>query len=150
MVYVRVKTDNDGSQRSVLNLRDNGYKLISSFNLKREGNYFTAVLIAPQSVGYYSLETRIESGTATSTSVKTMKIGNPIGANVKVNIDSRVEGKQVSSKDNVNLDSASSTPAVERLENGDGNTYEIEDSQKSFVQNLTSIIREIVDFLWPF
>src|SRR3990167_11159413 len=61
-IYVRVTANNEGTDKHQLNLRDNQYNLISSYNLNREGSEFTASLAAPSSEGYYSLEAQIEDG----------------------------------------------------------------------------------------
>ena len=85
------------SASSKLNLRDNGYNLLNSFSLSRDGSYFSTVIPAPYSPGYYSLEAAITGIGSNVTSVKTIKVGEVNGASVKVNINSKVQGESVSS-----------------------------------------------------
>src|SRR3989344_978505 len=85
-IYVRTTANNEGTDKRQLNLRDNQYSLIKSYNLNKEGSKFTASLAAPSSPGYYSLEAQITSAGANSTSVKTIKIGEAGNASVKVDV----------------------------------------------------------------
>lgn len=90
-VYVRVKTDKAGSS-SVLNVRDNNYSTINTINLSRSGDSYSASFSTPSAEGYYSLEAKIEGDGMNVTSVKTIKVGNPNSANIKVNVNSSVKG----------------------------------------------------------
>ena len=85
------------SASSKLNLRDNGYNLLNSFSLSRDGSYFSTVIPAPYSPGYYSLEATIVGNGSNVTSVKTIKVGSPNEANIKVNVNNKVQGESISS-----------------------------------------------------
>ena len=85
-IYVRVNANNEGTDKHQLNLRDNQYNLISTYNLNKEGSKFTASLGAPSSEGYYSLEAQIVSAGSNNTSAKTIKVGKPQNANVKISL----------------------------------------------------------------
>src|SRR3990167_7149997 len=91
-VYVRVTANNDGTDKRQLNLRNNQYNLIQSYNLNKEGFKYTASLPAPASEGYYSLEAQIVSAGSNNTSVKTIKVGDPQNANVKVSVNESSSG----------------------------------------------------------
>lgn len=97
-IFVRINPGAVGaSVNSSLNLRDNGYNLVNSFSLTRDGSYFSAIIPAPYGAGYFSLEATIDGGGSNIVSVKTIKVGSPNEANIKVNVGSRVQGQSVSS-----------------------------------------------------
>jgi len=160
-IFVRLASDLPSMAQSKLNVRDNEYNLVNSFNFQKEGSYFSAVVAAPYDQGYYSLEAIVKNNDSNTTSVKTIKVGNPTGANVRVNVHSSAigsevlgesnrtegsEGKEVSEGSNV-------TNGVNEggsgKEGGSGD-YMLGQVHKSFLQNVTSWFREIADFLWPF
>src|SRR3989344_3679242 len=100
-IYVRVNANNEGTDKHQLNLRDNQYNLIQSYNLNKEGSKFTASLTAPSSEGYYSLEAQITSSGSNNTSVKTIKVGQPQNANVKVSVKENSSGVSKSTEEEV-------------------------------------------------
>src|SRR3990170_5175966 len=100
-IYVRVTANNEGTDKHQLNLRDNQYNLISTYNLNKEGSRFTASLAAPSSDGYFSLEAQIVSAGSNNTSVKTIKIGDPQNANVKVSVNENSSGVSQSTEEEV-------------------------------------------------
>lgn len=112
-IFVRVWADNSGETSHQLNLRDNRYNQLESFTLnKLSGNQFSVNFSAPQNEGYYSLESRVESQGSISTSVKTIKVGRPQNASVKVNIQNKVQGRSVTVQNNTNNQkSPASTPS---------------------------------------
>ena len=97
-VYVRISANSDGSKKHDLNLRDNNYNLISTYNLEKlheqseynlqnqGNNQFLGSLTAPQDSGLYSLEARIESESSVTSSVRTIKVGSSTNSNVKVQV----------------------------------------------------------------
>ncbi len=95
-VYVRVESDGSGSSQKTLNIRDNKYNLVSSVDLSKSGNTFSASFDAPNTQGYFSLEAVIEGEGASSKSVKTIKVGSLGSANIKVSVNSSVKGTNVS------------------------------------------------------
>lgn len=98
-IFVRINSSGTGSvTSSKLNLRDNGYAMVNSFSLTRDGNYFSVIIPAPYGAGYYSLEAIVEGNGSNVTSVKTIKVGEVSGASVKVNVNSKVKGESI--KDN--------------------------------------------------
>lgn len=155
-IYARVETGNDGNDLRVLNVRDNNYSVLNSYILNKEGNYFTATLSTPSQAGFYSLEARIESADSTTTSVKTIKVGSPTNASLKVNVNSRLEGNKTDSESDSNLRSPSPARKVENLETSDdlrnNSDYDYEQNvgKKGFTQNMILIARFVLDFLWPF
>lgn len=92
-VYVRVNTDKEGSSH-ILNIKDNGYSTINSVDLSKSGSTYTASFGAPSEEGYYSLEAKIEGAGVSVTSVKTIKVGSPSEANIKVKVESEVKGEK--------------------------------------------------------
>ena len=156
-IFVRIKPDSLGNNKGKLNIRDNQYILVNSYQMNKEGNYFSATIPTPYAQGYYSLEARIEGEGYSLTSVETIRVGNPTEANVKVNIQNSVG---VSSTDVLGekegTEGTSGTENIEEIEDGsEVEVYRSSDSnsveeEKSFGQYLVSIIREVLDFLWPF
>lgn len=89
-IYVKVSANSDGSKKHDLNLRDNQYNLIQTYNLEGQGgNQFKGSLPAPQNSGYYTLEARIEAEGSVTSSTRTIKVGETNNANssVKVNVN---------------------------------------------------------------
>ena len=87
-VYVRATADNSGSDSHVLNLRDSNYNLITTYNLAKSQNQFTASFAAPNSAGTYSLDANIKSGDSVVNLVKTIQVdggGSSSNVNVKIN-----------------------------------------------------------------
>lgn len=91
-VYVRVTSDVSGTTKRELNLRDNTYKLITTYGLSSiGGNQYTASFAAPNSAGFYSLEARLESGSSVVNLVQTIEVeGDSANSSVSVKIDSEV------------------------------------------------------------
>ena len=160
-IFVRLESGDPSSAQSSLNLRDNGYNLINSYKFKKEGNFFSAIIPVPYDAGYYSLEGVIEYDGSSTKSVKTVKVGSPSNASVKVNVNSNVSGSStnvlgesggVEGSEGANdTKELKAEPKVDDNGQGDGSgDYVLGKSQKGFVQNLTSMVKEILDFLWPF
>lgn len=152
-IYVRVTANNEGTDKHQLNLRDNQYNLLKTYNLIKDGSKFTASLPAPSSEGYYSLEAQIVSAGSNNTSVKTIKVGQPQNANVKVSVkentsgsSQNTEGKVEGQKDEDQIEEVSptpeSSPAVE--------VYRDEPKEESFWTPVFNVVLKVADFLWPF
>lgn len=114
-VYVRAAAANDGVDKHVLNLRDSGYGLITSYQLERSGNQFLTSFSAPSAAGTYSLEANIVSGDSVINLVQTIQVGGGENnsSNVKVKIENKVNsGNQVVDEQAKSPDpTPSSTPA---------------------------------------
>lgn len=162
-VYVRVETDNLGDSQKVLNVRDNDYKLLTSYTLSKSGNTFSANFPAPSGEGYYSLEAKIESNGQNATSVKTIKVGSFPGANVKVNVSNKVEGRSTSSKQaqgssvedkgnegDEGSSNAQESPQVSPSPEADGNQDEQRGETKSFWDSFRHFLAGVLDFVLPF
>lgn len=95
-VYVRVTTANDGSDKKVLNLRDNSYNLITTYSFNKNDDQFTVNFPAPSTSGTYSLEANIVSSGSVANFVQTIQVGEGQSQNssVKVNIDNKVNTSQ--------------------------------------------------------
>ena len=163
-VYTRTASDSSGSGKKILNIRDNQYNLIKSVDLVQSGNNFSANFDAPSGEGYYSLEAVIEGDGASSKSVKTIKVGSPSGANIKVNVNSNVKGTSVSNvskvsegsnvsneePDQVKGDQASAVSPIPEVfgvnDEGDSN---LGDKKTSFSW-VFSVIGAVWSFVWPF
>ncbi len=155
-VYIRLDSDVSGSSQKVLNIRDNQYNLVSSVDLLKSGNQFTASFSVPNSQGYFSLEAVIEGDGDSSKSVKTIKVGNPSSASIKVNVNSSVKGEKSTNWTNGSNEGlgqteedqagiVSPTPEVYKSNN---NSADIEKPQKSFW--LFTLFKNIFSFFWPF
>lgn len=157
-VYVRISADSSGDQKHELNVRDNQYNFINSYSLNKSGSQFSASFPAPSSEGYYSLEARIESEGTNITSVKTIKVGSPNNANVKVNINNKVTG-QSSTSNNItpspkssvvqgNSRDPSPTPTV------DNSDVQLEQNQNindaTFAQKFSRFLKRFWEVIWPF
>src|SRR3972149_7788183 len=55
-IYVRVTTENDGSDKHVLNLRDNNYSLITTYSMAKSGDQFLVNFPAPQNSAFIRLK----------------------------------------------------------------------------------------------
>jgi len=142
-IFARIQSSAAGSKRSQLNLRDNQYNLINSFKLQRDGNYYTVVLAAPYESGYYSLEAQIESESSSSTSVRTIKVGNPSSAKVNVNVNNQKNGQSsnvLGEKEEETEASFSNTTDDSKIESANGGLISV----------VVVIFKEVFDFLWPF
>ena len=154
-IYVRVAANNEGTDKHQLNLRDNQYNLISSYNLNREGSEFTASLAAPSSEGYYSLEAQITSSGSNNTSVKTIKVGNPQNANVKVSVKENTSGVTKSTEEEVlgtDDEGQDQSPALSPSPESSPQTevYQEEPKESGFWTPVFNVALKIADFLWPF
>jgi hypothetical protein len=154
-IFVRIESDLPGMAQSKLILHDNAYNIVNTFNLNKEGNYFSAVLPTPYTQGYYSLEAKIGDGDSSLTSVKTIKVGNPTNANVKVNVNNNVSGSSANvlgekedGDTNGQIDVSPSPEPVDYSDEGD--EFILDAPQKSFGQFFDLIFRKVIDFLWPF
>ena len=154
-IYVRVNANNEGTDKHQLNLRDNQYNLIQSYNLNKEGSKFTTSLAAPSSEGYYSLEAQITSSGSNNTSVKTIKVGQPQNANVKVSVNESSSGVSKSTEEEVlgtNDEDQDQSPALSPSPESSPQTevYQEEPREDSFWTPVFNVCLKIADFLWPF
>ncbi|MEK7581477.1 MAG: hypothetical protein AAB512_04280 [Patescibacteria group bacterium] len=158
-VYTRTASDSSGNGKKVLNIRDNQYNLIRSVDLVQAGNNFSANFDAPSSEGYYSLEAVIEGEGASSKSVKTIKVGGPSGANIKVNVNSNVKGTSVSNVSDVpkvskaesdndkDVQANTVSPAPEVYSSQSSLTGEIKPAKSNW---FFKFFTNIFSFFWPF
>jgi len=154
-IFVKLESNAPGDGTHQLNLRDNSYNLIQSYNLIKNQDNFTASLSAPPSQGYYSLEAVVESAGRSVKSVKTIKVGSPDSTNVKVNVKSTQNGNSSTS-----VDSSSETQSTQNTESSIEQS--LEPSQvptpagREEIQNdslagaVFSIVKAVFNFLWPF
>lgn len=165
-VYVRVKTDTNGATH-VLNVKDNSYSNISSVNLSKNGDSYNASFAAPSGEGYYSLEAKIEGDGASITSVKTIKVGSPSGANIKVNVNSSVKGTSSSqsrsgeskrmedgSQNSESLDKSDESEDRDVSEQDKSDEDEVFRSEESQVEDkpnwIWATVKGVFSWLWPF
>lgn len=158
-IYVRVKSENDGQDKHQLNLRDNNYNLLQSYNLSQSGDQFTTSLPTPQNEGYYSLEAQIHSGGSVTNSVKTIKVGSPGKSSVKVNVQSKVEGQSVTISNNSKTHSIQTptlspnpTPSPSpKPPVPDSSDFTFEQKpQSGFFLSLSQFFKKIFSVVWPF
>src|SRR3990167_3415207 len=152
-IYVRVAANNEGTDKHQLNLRDNQYNLIKSYTLAKDGSKFTVSLPAPSSEGYYSLEARIESSGSVSTSVKTIKVGKPQNANVKVSVNESSSGvSQNTDEEVLGADDEDQSPAVSPSPESSPavEVFQEESKESRFWTPVFNVCLKIADFLWPF
>lgn len=125
-VYVRIKSQNDGTDSHVLNLHDSDYKIISSVTFSKNGDTYTASFTAPKDGGY-SAEASIKSGGSIVSVVQTIKVGE--GANNNVTIKNEVNSSNssatssVSSQTSISRSSQSATPSSKVLGVVSGNIF---------------------------
>lgn len=160
-IYVKVEANNSGDTKHQLDLRDNEYNQISTYNLDRsEGNKFTTNFSAPTSEGYYSLEAEIQSGSSISTWVKTIKVGNSPNASVKVNIQNKVEGQRsftVTNSSPAPRNPALSPKASSQLSPSPSPREVLSSEDVNIVPerrnpffDLTSFFKKLWEAIWPF
>jgi len=162
-IYVRTLAGNDGRDKHLLNLRDNQYNFLQSYDLARTSdNQFSTSLTAPQVEGYYSLEVQIESGSNVATSVKTIKVGSPASANVKVNVKSEVKGQSVTVNDNADKNDAIQSPSAGPAAQDASNWRSVPDQEllenpdftfgepPSFFLQIEQFFAKIWESFWPF
>lgn len=162
-IYVKVQTDNDGKDKSILNLRDSNYSLLQSITLtKVTSSLYQASLPAPQNENYYSLEAQIVSGSSSSTKVKTIKVGSPTEASVKVDVNYQVSGQSVKVQNNSNSliaspadDSATGNMSRSRdlAEASDAEfaTVQIDQDQEETIRlKITRFFKKALSFIWTF
>ena len=152
-IYVRVNANNEGTDKHQLNLRNNQYNLIQSYNLNKEGFKYTASLPAPSSEGYYSLEAQIVSAGSNNTSVKTIKVGQPQNANVKVSVNESSSGTSQSPQAEVKgVEDEDQSPYLSPSPESSPQTevYQEEPKESGFWTPVFNVCLKIADFLWPF
>jgi len=109
-IYVRVTTENDGSDKHVLNLRDNNYSLITTYSMAKSGDQFLVNFPAPQNSGIYSLEANIVSSGSVANFVKTIEVGEGGSNNSQVSVKIN---NQVNTDNQVNTGNQSSSTSEE-------------------------------------
>ena len=152
-IYVRVNANNEGTDKHQINLRNNQYNLIQSYNLNKEGFKYTASLQAPSSEGYYSLEAQIVSAGSNNTSVKTIKVGQPQNANVKVSVNESSSGTSQSPQAEVKgVEDEDQSPYLSPSPESSPQTevYQEEPKESGFWTPVFNVALKIADFLWPF
>ena len=152
-IYVRVNANNEGTDKHQLNLRNNQYNLIQSYNLNKEGFKYTASLPAPSSEVYYSLEAQIVSAGSNNTSVKTIKVGQPQNANVKVSVNESSSGTSQSPQAEVKgVEDEDQSPYLSPSPESSPQTevYQEEPKESGFWTPVFNVALKIADFLWPF
>lgn len=132
-IFVRIESFVLGSVNSRLNLRDNQYNLINSFQLGREGNFFSAIIPTSYEEGYYSLEAKIEARDVNKTGIKTIKVGNPDEGDIQVNEDASMEVKRIEESEE-----------IENIKGTEISEY------RSFGKYMVDVFREVFRFIWPF
>lgn len=160
-VHVRLQTDKSGSTQ-VLNIKDNNYSTIKSVNLNKNGSNYSASFAAPSSEGYYSLEAKIEGSGTSVTSVKTIKVGSPNSANIKVNVNSSVRGTSTNSqpKDEATVQPQSSPEPANENKEDENEEQKNADEVEVYINNneepkerenwIWSTIKGVFAFVWPF
>lgn len=159
-----VQADNDGSDKSILNLRDSNYDLLQSFTLtKASGNLYQATFTAPQNENYYSLEAQIVSGSSSATKVKTIKVGSPSEASVKVDVKNQVSGQSVKVQNNSTV--AQSPPKADSSEASKAQSSDLtgasdvefepiqideEEQKETIILKATRFFKKIFTFIWIF
>lgn len=156
-VYVRVVSDGSGSGQKILNIRDNTYNIVSSVDLSKSGNMFSASFNAPSAQGYFSLEAVIEGDGKVSKSVKTIKVGSPSSANVKVSVNSSVKGEK-STNTSQSQSEESGEQKNQKQEDSVSPTPEVYSSQSVLTDEVKptksnwffKFFTNIFSFFWPF
>ena len=152
-IYARTTASNEGTDKRQLNLRDNQYNLIKSYTLAKDGSKFTTSLAAPSSEGYYSLEAQIVSAGSNNTSVKTIKVGKPQNANVKVSVNESSSGTSQSPQAEVKgVEDEDQSPYLSPSPESSPQTevYQEEPKESGFWTPVFNVVLKIADLLWPF
>lgn len=149
-VYARLSAADAPSH--VLNIKDNNYVTVKSVDLAKNGSTYNASFAAPSGAGYYSLEAKIEGDGVSVTNVKTIKVGLPSNASVKVNINSKVEGTSLRSagqnsagqaKSQTDKEISTESPAPPA-------SSEVYKTEKGIFTQIGDFFSAAISFLWPF
>ena len=154
-IYVKVNANSDGSEKRQLNVRDNNYNLLQSFTLDYlGGNEFKKTITAPQNEGYYSLEARIEAEGSVSTSVETIKVGEPQNASININVNSKSGGQTTLGNKTTPAPSPSPnpSPSASTLTESTPQVSEstLVDDKKGIFQQIKEFFEKLFKNIWKF
>lgn len=127
-VYVRIKSQNDGTTSHELNLRDSNSNIISSITFTKNGDTYSASFTSPAD-GSYSVEASIKSGGSVVSVVQTIKVGEGTHNNVTIKneVNTSSSGNSSSSSVSSHISSSesthSSTPNSKVLGTVSGNVF---------------------------
>jgi hypothetical protein len=141
-IYVRVTANNSGDSKSVLNLHDNLYNLLKTYQLSKINTspyQFTTNFPAPSSSGNYSLEARVETDGSVTSIVHTIEVtgsgsDQSKDSEVNVKIENKVNtGNQVMGENDQLPTSPTPTPA-----------------NQDFFSQITQFFENLWNSIWPF
>jgi hypothetical protein len=136
-IYIRVKFDTD-YQNVNLKLDDNNSKTLKTIAMTGVAtNTYVGSITAPSDQNYYLIRIEASSGEGKkSTTVRTIKIGEPQSASLNVNIENKANGEEVKSNEE------SSTTNTTINTNISQTTIKEEDDEDDKSEENVSIIRQ--------
>lgn len=167
-IFVRISSEITNAKEHVLNVRDNQYNIIKSYDLIANNSVFSASFNAPANEGYYSLEAKIEAEGAINTSVKTIKVGSPNNSNINVSIQNSVNGNKVlganskskseySATENTNNNNseyehyyAAKSDETKNVNNKSTINPDTTTQNNSVVYKIKTFCLDIISNIWPF
>jgi len=148
-IYVRVTADNNGNSKSVLNLHDNSYNLLKTYQLSKINTnpyQFTTKFPAPSSGGNYSLEARVESDSSVVSLVQTIEIeGSGSDQSKESEVNVKIENK-VNTNSQVMGENEQPTSSPSVLDKPGLSSYSEPGSEGSDIGFFASVWTKIIGF----
>lgn len=142
IIFVRMAFSLPSASQSVLILRDSTYNLVNSFQLNKEGNYFSAIIPTPYEEGYYSLEAKIEAKDVNITGLETIKVGNLDKGDAPIYEDDSRQIKRIEINEE--------NEGIETIKKDESDNVVLGISTGSFGHYMFNVFREVFRFIWPF
>lgn len=150
-IFVRLETLNPGGKERILRVLDSQYQKVSQLTLIKSGPgpfSYSVSLNAPDEEGYYSLEATIKDNLKITKSVKTIKVGSPSNADIKVQIKSNVSGEKITGE----VEGESQSTNDNQGNNELFSDYQFGDQKdnQSFLAEFKIFLSKVANFFWPF
>lgn len=150
-IFVKLETANPGGEEKTLRVLDNQYQEIKQLPLAKTGvgpfSYLVS-LNAPADDGYYSLEATIKDDLQITKSVKTVKVGSPSNADIKVQVKNNVSGEKITGGVEGESQPTSGNQGNDEL----FSDYQFGDQKENqtFGEEFKNFFNQFINFFWPF
>ena len=150
-IYVKIESNVSGDDKKTLNLRDNEFKLISTYNLTRSGNspyQFTTNLQAPSNSGNFSLEAQIVTQGSQVNLVKTINVEGESSSTsqtkVEVNVNSNSTTGEVLSEKSDSQDKNTDMSPSPNSDQQSEQTTSISEQDQTLVSIVIKVVTSFV------
>lgn len=141
-IFLKVESKNEGTLERTVNLRDNLYQILQTFPLDRvSSGLFQTSFNLPNDPNFYSIETVLREEGSVSKLVKTVKVGSPKEAKVK--IDSQIKENNREPKQDEEMKPEEEKPTVQEQ------AKPPEKAEKSFLGSLFSWFTNLFNAVFP-